>query len=430
MSWTARQATDMADIAVIGAGVIGLTTALRLCTEGHAVTLIAPQEAPHMASTGNAGTIAEYAIDPVATPGVLRALPQLLFDPLSPLAIHRPSLARLAPWLLRFGWQALPGPSRRNRRALVPLLAGAGPLWDALAQETGAATLLRPRGALYAFDTPAALRDAAEGLERRRLHGVAVELIDGAALERLEPGLPQGRFAGAAHFPGTRVLDDPGQMLARIAATAQARGVQRIDATLSALSRTAGGWRMALDSGATHSAEQIVLAAGAWSQGLALALGLAIPLDTERGYHLEFDLPEDAMPLARPLCPDRFGFYLTPMQGRLRAAGTVELGGLHAPPSPHRWDQLEKGARAVFPGLPPVARRWMGLRPSLPDSLPVIGPAGPQAPGAWLAFGHGHIGLTLAPRTAGMLADMIAGRPPALDPAPYSAARFTRRSAG
>jgi len=427
----------MGEIAVIGAGVIGLTIALRLARDGHGVTLVAPDDAPHMASIGNAATIAEYAIDPVATPEVLRALPKLLFDPLSPLAIHRPSLVALVPWLARFGWQALPGPARRNRRALVPLLAGTGADWDSLARDIGAGTLLRPHGALYAFDTAAAQRAARAGLERRRLHGVAVELIDAATLEGLEPGLPKGRFAGAALFPGARALTDPGLMLEHIARAAAAQGVTRVRARVEAISRTRHGWRLALDSApdSAHDhtpaieAEQIVLAAGAWSRPLARTLGLSIPLDTERGYHLEFDLPEAAMPLTRPLCPQRFGFYFTPLQGRLRAAGTVELGGLQAPPSPHRWDQLEKGARAVFPDLPAVARRWMGMRPSLPDSLPVIGPAGPAAPGAWLAFGHGHLGLTLAPRTAGLIADLIAGRAPALDPAPYRAERFTRRAA-
>jgi D-hydroxyproline dehydrogenase len=114
---------------------------------------------------------------------------------------------------------------------------------------------------------------------------------------------------------------------------------------------------------------------------------------------------------------------MVPMAGRLRAAGTVELGGRDAPPSPHRWDRIEAGVRAIFPDLPPPTRRWMGLRPSLPDSLPVIGPA-PRAPDAIFAFGHGHLGLTLAPRTAAMVADLVAGRRAGIELAPYSATRF------
>lgn len=413
----------MRDIAVIGAGVIGLTTALRLAGEGHVVTLIAPADEPHMASSGNAGTIADYAIDPVATPEVLWNLPSLLFSSQSPLAIHRASALALAPWLARFAWQALPAQARRNRRALVPLLAGVAGEWRELAQTVGGEALLRPNGALYAYDTPGELREAKAGLDRRRLHGVAVELIGAEELERLEPALPKGRFAGGAHFPGTIALTDPAQMLAHIAAAFQAQGGTRIDSRVQALAQTRTGWRLKMATD-TLDTEQVVIAAGALSRPLARSVGLNIPLDTERGYHLEFDLFEGNIPLTRPLCPSRFGFYFTPMLGRLRAAGTVELGGRDAPPSPHRWDRLEAGARTVFPDLPPVSRRWMGLRPSLPDSVPVIGPAGSDAPGVFLAFGHGHLGLTLAIRTANLIGDLVAGRQPPLDMAPYRATRF------
>lgn len=413
----------MSEIAVIGAGVIGLTTALRLLGDGHNVTLVAPAVEPHMASSGNAGTIADYAIDPVATPEVLWNLPSLLFNPQSPLAIHHASALSLVPWLARFAWQALPAQARRNRGALVPLLAGVAGEWRALAQAVGGEALLRAHGALYAYDTPGDLREAKAGLDRRRLHGVAVELIGAEELERLEPALPGGRFAGGAHFPGTIALSDPGRMLDLIAASFQAQGGARIDARVQALAQTRTGWRLTMGAD-TLDVEQVVIAAGAWSRPLARSVGQNIPLDTERGYHLEFDLPEGEIPLTRPLCPSRLGFYFTPMQGRLRAAGTVELGGRDAAPSPHRWDRLEAGARTVFPDLPPVSRRWMGLRPSLPDSVPVIGAAGPEAPGVFLAFGHGHLGLTLAMRTANLIGDLVAGRKPPIDMAPYSATRF------
>jgi D-hydroxyproline dehydrogenase len=142
------------------------------------------------------------------------------------------------------------------------------------------------------------------------------------------------------------------------------------------------------------TAARVVLAAGAHSRALALQAGDRVPLETERGYHLEWDM--DAPLLSRPCCPTTRGFYLCPMTGRLRVAGTVELGGLTAPPSPHRLARLEQGARAIFPQLGPPDREWMGFRPSLPDSLPVIGPSRAGAE-VIHAYGHGHIGLTLAP---------------------------------
>lgn len=392
------------EVAVIGAGLIGLTIAHHLTAEGHAVTVIAPQDAPHMASTGNAGTVAGYAFDPVGTPEVLRDLPRLLFDRASPLAIHRPSVLSLAPWLARFLAQSRPAAAQRNRLALAALLAGVDDDWRALAASIGGADLIRDRGALYAYDSPQALEAARAGLERRRALGAPVEILDAQSLQDLEPALPAGRFAGAALFPGTLWFTDPAQMLARIGAACPG---PRIDARVSALAPRGASWSLTLDTGQTLTAEAVIVAAGAWSARLLRPLGLKIPLDTERGYHLEFDLPKGASPLTRPLCPTSRGFYVTPMQGRLRVADTVELGGTDAPPSPHRWARLETGARSVFPDLPPPARRWMGLRPSIPDSLPVIGSA---RPGLVLAFGHGHIGLTLAPRTAALVSDALKGR--------------------
>lgn len=392
-------------IAVVGAGIIGLTAARRLAVGGHDVIAVAPVAEAHMASTGNAGTVAAYAVDPVGTPEVLRALPRLLLDAGSPLAIHRPSALALAPWLARFLRQCLPVAAARNRAVLADLLTGVSDDWRALAAEVGGTALLRERGALYAYDTPEAVAQARASLDRRRALGVPIEILDAGALQALEPGLAPGRFAGAALFPGTLWMTDPATMLARIAAPL---APHRHFARVIGLAPRGAGWRLTLDTGEGVDAEAVVLAAGAWSARLLRPLGHCIPLTTERGYHLEFDLPDAAQPLSRPLCPTRHGFYFTPMDGRLRAAGTVELGGVDAPPSGHRWARLESAARGVFPDLPPPARRWMGLRPSMPDSLPVIGAV---RRGLVLAFGHGHIGLTLAPRTAALVEDALLGRP-------------------
>jgi D-amino-acid dehydrogenase len=168
-------------------------------------------------------------------------------------------------------------------------------------------------------------------------------------------------------------------------------------------------------------ARKVVIAAGAHSRPLARSAGDRVPLDTERGYHVEWDMPSPR--LTRPCCPVSRGFYLCPMQGRLRAVGTVELGGLTLPPSPHRIAKLVEGARWVFPDLGEPDRTWMGFRPSMPDSLPVIGPSA-AGPDVYHAYGHGHIGLTLAPITARLIADTIAGRAPELDLTPYLPSRF------
>jgi D-amino-acid dehydrogenase len=168
-------------------------------------------------------------------------------------------------------------------------------------------------------------------------------------------------------------------------------------------------------------ARRVVVAAGAHSKPLARAAGDRVPLDTERGYHVEWDM--EVPRLSRPCCPTSRGFYLCPMQGRLRVAGTVELGGTEAPASRHRIEKLVEGARAFFPDLGPPDREWMGFRPSMPDSLPVIGPS--RGGGEVIhAFGHGHVGLTLAPVTAGLVADLVAGRDPGARIVPCLPSRF------
>lgn len=395
------------EIAIIGAGVVGLAIAERLEAEGRDVVLLDPNPAGSGASYGNAGTIADYAVMPVGTPDVLRNLPSLLFDRNSPLSIRRAALPSLAPWLMRFALQSLPGPAQRNAAAIAGLLADAAPLWQGLAERIGAADILQKRGCLYMYETARAYRAADRDMAFRRSLGISVDLIGPSELRQLEPGLPDVE-GGAAFFPNAVFMSDPGQMVGRLAASLKAPVLpHRVDR----LERKDGQLWLS-GEGLDLRARKVVLAAGAHSRALARMAGDRIPLDTERGYHVEWDMPQ--LPLTRPICPTSRGFYLCPMSGRLRVAGTVELGGLTAPPSPHRVERLIEGARAIFPELGAPSRDWMGFRPSLPDSLPVIGPSkGGQD--VIHAYGHGHIGLTLAPITARLVADLVAGRAPERD---------------
>ncbi|MGQ0563772.1 MAG: NAD(P)/FAD-dependent oxidoreductase [Gemmobacter sp.] len=416
---SSRRPSQGVEVIVAGAGVIGLTIALRLADEGRRVVLIDPEPPGSGASYGNAGTIADYATSPVGTPEVLRDLPRLLTDRHSPLAIHRPSLISLAPWLARFLRQSLPARSTANAAALAALLADAAPLWSALADRVGGRGLMQDRGCLYLYATEAEGRAASPGLAARRALGVVVDQIDAAALAVLEPGLPP-MPGGAAFFRNAQFITDPGAMMAALTRAVQQAGVEVMRGRVTHLERTAVGV-VVKGSGLLRTARTVVVAAGARSRALARVAGDRVPLDTERGYHLEWDM--DTSPLTRPACPVARGFYLCPMAGRLRVAGTVELGGLDAPPSPHRLARLAEGARQLFPDLGEPSRTWMGLRPSMPDSLPVIGPSrgGRQV---IHAFGHGHIGLTLAPRTAAMVADLIAGRDPGPAITPCLPTRF------
>ena len=410
---------ERTEIAVIGAGVIGLCVALRLADEGHEVVVIDPATPGSGASYGNAGTIADYAIQPVGTPDVLRALPSLLFDRNSPLSIRRAALPTLAPWLLRFVRQSLPGAALRNAHAIAALMAEALPGWEALADRIGGADLLQRRGCLYLYESEKAAQSARADLAFRKDLGVAVEMLDSAELIAMEPDIPQ-MPGGAAFFPNAVFMADPGVMVARLATAARAAGVGFITAGVEGLSRDQGLVRLT-GPGLVLAARRVVIAAGAHSKRLALMAGDRVPLDTERGYHVEWDMPTPR--LSRPCCPTARGFYLCPMSGRLRVAGTVELGGLTASPSPHRIARLIEGAKAFFPDLEAPDREWMGFRPSMPDSLPVIGPSRGGAE-VIHAYGHGHVGLTLAPVTAGFVAALVSGHAPGAALMPCLPSRF------
>ena len=347
-----------------------------------------------------------------------------MFDKTSPLAIRRAGILSLAPWLLRFLRQSLPAAAKRNTAAIAALVWDAADRWRQLAAEIGGEDILQARGCLYMYESARAFRDAAADMTLRRGYGVSADLLSPAELAVMEPGLPDVA-GGAAFFPKALFMTDPGLMVAILAASARSLGMVHLPAAISSLMRRDNGVVLRGDDFRV-TARHVVIAAGAFSRPLARLAGDRIPLDTERGYHVEFDTPPSMQQkprLTRPTCPTTRGFYLCPMSGRLRVAGTVELGGLKPLVSLHRLQMLEQGARAIFPDLPPASRSWMGFRPSLPDSLPVIGPsAGGRS--VIHAFGHGHIGLTLAPVTADLVSDLIAGRTPNRDLAAYAATRF------
>ena len=405
------------EIAVVGAGVIGLAVAEALVAQGHEVVLIDPEPPGSGASYGNAGTIADYAVLPVGTPDVLKSLPSLLFDRNSPLAIRPGALLALAPWLTRFALQSRRQAAERNAMAIATLLSGARELWQDLAIRAGGADLLQQKGCLYLYETEKAFHAARADMAFRRILGVTVDLIEAHELAQLEPNLPL--MAGAAYFSGAAFLSDPGAMMHRLTEITL-RHAGLLKGKVERLTRHFDGILLE-GPGCRVRAKKVILAAGAHSRALAAMAGDRVPLDTERGYHLEWDMP--APLLNRPACPTSRGFYLCPMTGRLRVAGTVELGGLTAPPSQHRLDRLLEGARQIFPDLPEPTMSWMGFRPSLPDSLPVIGPSRGGAD-VIHAFGHGHIGLTLAPITGRIVADLVRGTEPEVDIAPYLPTRF------
>jgi D-amino-acid dehydrogenase len=405
-------------IALVGAGAVGASTALWLARAGHHVTLIDRLGPGEGASYGNAGAIATYALHPVARPDTLRKLPRMLVDPESPLSIRFRHLPRLAGWLARFLWASRTARVAEIEHLLAALMSLAEPAWAELAEEADATHLVARRGVLYVHGSDAAHRADAATVAAAQAAGVPAELIPPEEVRQLEPNLAAGRH-GAMLYPEAAHLLDPREAVRAIADAALARGTHLVTAEITALESEADGRVRVVHGAGAESFDKVVVAAGAWSRRL---LGASMPpLDAERGYHLMFEGAEDLV--RRPICWDPVGFYMTPMRAGLRVGGTVELASLDAPPTQRRLDMLERHARRLLPRLGPVGSTWLGFRPSMPDSLPVVGEQRAR-PNVVHAYGHGHVGLTLGPVTGYLVACLIAGAGAPLDAEPLSPDRF------
>ncbi|QOR39924.1 FAD-dependent oxidoreductase [Billgrantia diversa] len=405
-----NQLTQHAEVVVIGAGIVGLACAWHLQQQGFEVTLMDPEPPGSGASSGNAGTLANYAVEPIAQPALWRQAPMLLLSPQSPFHLRWQHLPRLAPWLWRFLKASTPRRAQHATQILGELLAPAVEDWqqvlDDLEDNDEGVTLYR-RGALYFYRSPKGWHEAQRDIAARERYGIVQERLDSHAVAALEPAL-EGLAKGGILFPDACHLSDPLTLAQRLAERLQSRGARLVRAKALGLKACDGGVRITTDH-EPWQAERVVVATGIRSQPLARDGGDRIPLEAERGYHLEF--PSARELVSRPCCPVENAFYLTPMKGRLRIAGTVELGHRDDPANPERLDYIRRHAEALFGPLGEPSQSWLGLRPSLPDSLPVIGPAS-SLPGVSYAFGHGHLGLTLAATTGRLLAASIKAEAP------------------
>ncbi len=408
-------------VAVIGAGIVGVATALRLNREGWQVTLLDKGGPGEGTSFGNASVIAPDAVVPVASPGLLRELPRLLTDPLGPLAIRWQYLPRLTPWLLRFLAAGRPERVEEISRALAALL---GPSLDAhyeLVDWLGQRDMIRKRGWLSVAESPRVWAAYQAKLALQRKLEVDCVVLTASELRQYEPSL-KPIFTAGVYYPNFAHVVDNFRYVRVLAEAATQRGVVFRQTAVKGFDLAGGRvTALRLEDGKLDC-DAAVVAAGAWSKPLAQQLGARVPLDTERGYHVT--LPKPGLDLRLPVSSIDCGFVATPLESGLRLAGTDELGGLDLPPNWKRSEVLLTNARRFFQGLRSEdSRQWMGFRPSMPDSLPVIDRA-PRARNAILAFGHGHIGLTLGPRTADLVADLLAERQSDIPLEPYSATRF------
>jgi D-amino-acid dehydrogenase len=412
-------------VGVIGAGMVGVCAASWLQRDGHSVFIVEAAEPGHGASFGNAGCFNGSSVTPVAMPGTIRNVPGWLFDPLAPLALRWRYLPTIAPWLVRFIRAGTPEKARAAARALRPLVGPTLAALQPLVRDAGAEDLVHRLGHLYVYRSAESLEKDRLAWDLRRENGVEVDEFNADELRQLEPTLSRDYVKGLLVRENGHT-SNPLALVERLVEHFVRSGGELVQGRAHGF-RVEGGRLAAIETSAGDlAADAAIVCAGAYSKPLAAVLGDKVPLETERGYHL---MIRDSEVMPRIPTADADGkFVATPMETGLRFAGTVELAGLDAPPDWRRARILLKQGRRMLPGLAashPEERIsvWMGHRPSLPDSLPVLGPSG-ATPDVIYAFGHGHVGMTSAPMTGKVVADLVGGRPPSIDIVPFSAGRF------
>lgn len=412
----------MSSIAVVGAGVIGVTVAYALQRRGLSVTLVDRDGPGRGASYGNMASIAVTEFMPASRPGVWAQMPKWLLDPEGPVRIRPAYVPKLVPWFLRFLAASRPSRLRELEAAGAALCGRAHEDLDALLKETGLAHMLGAEGCLSLYADEAEFRADRDHIDILDRFGFRHDILGGNAIRDLEPALTT-KIARAVLFPDNRSVADPYRLVTALAGQFQALGgtvetgevvgFEDGGGDVSAL-RLADGRRLAAD--------RVVLAAGAFTGRLSKLLGEPIPLETERGYHTQIMAPGISMRHSI-IWPAR-AFMVTPTAGGIRVGGTVEMAGLDAPPDYRRARVLVKRAKEALPDLKAEATsEWMGHRPALPDTVPVIGPSAKRR-NVFYATGHGHLGLTYAATTGRLVADLVTGARPPIDLKPYRVDRF------
>lgn len=418
----ANQQGNRPDVIVVGAGIIGLSTAFLLQRSGFQVLVLDRKGPAAEASQGNAGAFAFSEVIPLATPATVSKAPKWLLDPLGPLSIRPQYAIRLAPWMYRFWRASRPAKVDQGIRAQSALMTQSKQALLPFLKLTATGNMLRRDGNLQLYESAAEFEASRPYWEARKQLGIPFEHIHGSyALSEIQPGLNK-RLKSGTLTPEWYSISDPHEYTLTIADIFRNRGgeIEIVDA--QSLSTTAKSATVHCTGGQTFTADRVVICAGAWSHILARTIGDRIPLETERGYNTT--LPSPGFELKAQLTFGGHGFVVSTIGTGIRVGGAVEFGGLEAPPNFARADTLLAKAKQFLPELQvEEGTRWMGFRPSLPDTLPVIGPS-PRSDRVIYAFGHGHLGLTQSAGTAELVTELVNGSPSSIDLEPYRADRF------
>ncbi len=410
------------DVIVLGAGAVGVCAALHTIARGRSTVLV--DRLPSVAaetSFGNAGIVQTEAVFPYGFPRDVREIFRAALNLDPRVRVRHLALPAIAPFLYKYFLASSPARRLNSAKAMRGLIAVSKAEHLAFAEPAGAERLLRPGGWIKVFRTPRGRDRGLAEAEEVAPYGVPYDVLSRDALGALEPHVGAAAIGGA-HFTDPLTTPDPQGLIAAYARLFAARGgvLARGDALTLGLSGSS--WTVATDRGAAV-ARDVVLALGPWTNALAAALGYRFPFGVKRGYHMHY-AAEDGKGLSRPVLDYERGYLVAPMAKGLRLTTGAEFARADDPPSSAHLERVEPFGRQMFPlGERLDPSPWLGRRPCLPDMLPVIGHA-PRHRGLWFDFGHQHLGLTLGPASGRLLADLMTGAPPFVDPAPFAADRF------
>ncbi len=406
---------------VIGAGIVGTCCALYLQREGLAVTLIDRDGPGEAATFGNAGALGLASVPPLGMPDTLWKAPKMILDPLHPLSLRWGHLPKALPWFVQFTLA-----SRRSRAEAIAdvradLLRRVNDAYAPLLEDAGARNMVHDLGLLMLFESERSRVNVEFALEMRRRRGIKIEDLSGDEAREMEPALGPLIERGV-FFPEVCQTVSPLRLTQRLVRHFQDRGGTLRRETVKGFDFGPDGPKGVITDSGRHDGDLMVLAAGVWSKFLARQLGTRVLLEAERGYHTV--LPNPGVDIRVPLVSEDRHVTFGPMEDGLRMTSIAEFAAIEAAPDHARAERIFAAARDLIPGLDTKgATRWVGSRPSTPDSVPVIGPA-PSLANVLFAFGHGHLGLTLAAVTGRIVADLAQGRRPETDLGPFRPDRF------
>jgi D-amino-acid dehydrogenase len=407
------------DVVVLGAGIVGISTAYALRERGLSVTVIDRKAPGEETSYGNAGILSSGSILPLNKPSLFASLPSYLTNQNIALRWSPAWVMRNLDWVLRFLANAVPSRVKPRAAALHGLIGASLKLHREWIVKANAGNRIRETGWLKAWRSDAT--DAAKQEQAFLAEfGIKSELLDRQGISALEPTILPVYKTGLLHTQ-TASVDSPGEVTKAYARMFASEGGEMRQTDIKSIEPLDDGWRVVLSDGAI-SARHVVIALGPWSADILRPLGYRVPLATERGYHQEFT-PNPARSLQRPIHDAEGSFLMTPMENGVRVTSGVELTDRDAPSSFAQLDMVVPIARSVVEFGSAVGEPWRGARPTLPDSLPVIGKA-PRHQGLWLAFGNQHIGFTTGPATGSAIAAMIAGEAPSFDTSAFAPSRY------